>query len=90
MPMKIKPEHVEYMRQEMQAALTREISRIGEQKLREWRSQVSEKRFRWDLARAAGLLPRWICDYIYPYANDTHFDTALRRIVSDLDFTPAS
>jgi hypothetical protein len=42
-----------------------------------------EKRIRWDLSYAAGLT-RFICDDIYPYANDGHVDTALRAIVKEL------
>lgn len=44
---------------------------------------LSDKRYRWDLCYHAGLTP-WICDTIYPYANDTHIDTALRAIVAPL------
>lgn len=45
---------------------------------------LSDKRYRWDLTYAAGLTP-WICDTLYPYCNDDHIDTALRRIVPPLD-----
>ena len=37
-------------------------------------------RFRWDLLHASGFDT---CS-LYHYANDTHIDTALRRIVADL------
>ena len=43
----------------------------------------TNKRYRWDLLWAAGLT-RWVCDHIYPYANDDHIDTVLRRAVPDL------
>jgi len=39
----------------------------------------SSKRFRWDIARAAGLSP-FICDQLYTYCNDSHIDTAFRSI----------
>lgn len=42
------------------------------------------KRHRWDLCYAARLSP-WICANIYSYADDTHIDTALRSIVSELE-----
>ncbi len=42
-----------------------------------------EKRIRWDLFSAAGL-SRWVCDNVYPYANDTHVDTVLRNIMANL------
>jgi len=43
----------------------------------------TNKRYRWDLLWAAGLT-RWVCDHIYPYANDDHIDTVLRRAVPEL------
>ena len=44
----------------------------------------TNKRYRWDLTYAARLTP-WICSTLYPYCNDDHIDTALRRIVPPLD-----
>ncbi len=41
------------------------------------------KRARWDLIYKAGL-SKWICDNLYPYLDDSHVDTALRRIVAAL------
>lgn len=43
-----------------------------------------DKRYRWDLHYAAGLT-RFVCDNLYSYVNDTHIDTALRRIVGELE-----
>ena len=40
---------------------------------------LSEKRARWDLYYAA-IPAQWTCDNIYPYANDDHIDTVLRKI----------
>ena len=45
---------------------------------------LSDKRYHWDLTYAAGLTP-WICSTLYPYLNDDHIDTALRRIIPPLD-----
>jgi hypothetical protein len=39
---------------------------------------LSEKRFRWD-ALWQTRLSNWLCDNVYPYANDDHIDTALRH-----------
>lgn len=47
---------------------------------------LTEKRMRWDILRAArinGDSSQWLCDVIYPYANDDHIDTALRHAVKD-------
>jgi hypothetical protein len=43
----------------------------------------SDKRYRWDLFRHAGLIG-WCCDELYSYLNDEHIDTALRSIVKPL------
>lgn len=82
--MKITKEHFEHMR----GAIVETCIRIGVNKLRAHRAALDTldtvkdpaKRYRWDLARASGLMP-FFCDSIYPYADDTHIDTALRRIV---------
>ena len=42
-------------------------------------SGFSGKRWRWDAARAAGLIP-FFCDTLYKYCDDSHIDTALRAI----------
>jgi hypothetical protein len=61
-------------------------SQQGMETLAEYTEQhgLTAKRWRWDLlwrAKRVGYLPdRFIEDTIYSYANDTHIDTALRRI----------
>lgn len=42
---------------------------------------LSEKRWRWALLYQANI-SRWLCDNIYPYANDEHIDTVLKHITS--------
>ena len=75
--MKIKPEHYEHMRA---AIAPSDTARLRD----EYRAlALSSKRYRWDLTYAAKLSP-WICDNLYAYLDDTHIDTALRRIVADL------
>lgn len=48
-------------------------------------SGLTAGRYRWDVAYIGfGDLPggfsRWICDNLYSYLNDTHIDTALRKV----------
>lgn len=48
-------------------------------------SKLTAMRYRWDVAHIAfGDLPggwsRWVCDNLYSYLNDTHIDTALRKV----------
>lgn len=45
-----------------------------------------EVRFRWDLLYAAKLTGPWVSDNLYPYLNDDHIDTALKRIVIELEY----
>ena len=44
-----------------------------------------QKRFRWDLLYATQM-PNWISDNLYSYLTDIHIDTALKRIVTELEF----
>jgi hypothetical protein len=54
------------------------------EKRAQYRAQnLTDKRYRWDLAYAAGCT-RFICDALYAYLDDTHIDTALRAIVKPL------
>lgn len=46
---------------------------------------ISAKRFRWDLLWASPATSHvtgrsWITENLYPYLNDDHIDTALRKI----------
>lgn len=82
--MKIKPDHVQHMRE----AIADACIRIGIERLQEHRAALAAcenvndpaMRYRWDLFRAAGLTS-FACDTLYAYANDEHIDTALRHIV---------
>ena len=73
--MKITQEHYDTMRE----AINQAIHEYPSIKQQFDTGQISAKRYRWDLSYAARLTP-WICENVYPYANDDHIDTALRRI----------
>lgn len=76
--MKIKPEHYVYLKTAMlnnsKAPLLQDYLKAG----------LTEKRWRWDWLYSTPGLSRWICDNIYPYANDDHLDTALRLITREV------
>lgn len=73
--MKIKPEHFDTLR-EIVTTADRTFPSIRE----EFEAgRLSAKRFRWDLL-FAGRGSSWVCENLYPYMNDDHLDTALRRI----------
>lgn len=71
----IRPEHVEHIKNSIAEFNT--PASLGHYR----REGLSDKRFRWDLTYRAGLT-KWICDNIYPYANDDHLDSVLRRLTN--------
>lgn len=80
--MKIKPEHYQYMLDAIKP-LAPQVEGLRAAIIAEGKAKDVEKRLRWDLHYKAGLT-RWICENVYPYANDVHLDTALRKIVASL------
>lgn len=76
--MKMKPEHYSHIEQ----AVKKDDNAFH--RSRYAAAGFSDTRYRWDLVRHAGLMT-WICDTLYAYLNDTHIDTALRRIIPGLD-----
>ena len=80
--MKIKKDHFEHIEREIADYSHRCAvagKPIGDHYMDYKRAGMSDKRFRWDVATAAGLVP-FMCDYLYAYANDNHIDTALRTV----------
>ena len=81
--MKIKPEHFEHIKTEINALLAKQPERIVSYELgrfpRADRVKDLQIRFNWDLLLAAGLNP-WVCKELYTYANDHHINTALKAI----------
>lgn len=72
--MKIKPEHLAHIRTEMlKSGATHTLKAYLD-------AGLTEKRWRWDWCYRTPGLSKWICDNIYPYANDEHLDTALKCI----------
>jgi hypothetical protein len=72
--MKIKPEHLKHIESAVSALDTPQARAAYQDK------GLSHMRYRWDLAHAAGLTP-WFSSELYPYLNDDHIDTALRKVV---------
>lgn len=81
--MKIQSEHYEYMRLAMSNS-KHLLQTIRQNALKSKVVKDAEKRIRWDLMHS-GVSPKWICDNIYPYADDTHIDTALRQIMKEIE-----
>lgn len=84
--MKITPEHYAFIKDAIQNKFT--VSLVNDHRTfieAENKAKDVEKRLRWDLIYFA-LGSRWICDNLYNYADDTHIDTALKKIVKELEF----
>lgn len=84
--MKIKPEHLELMRQ----SITPHDTPFRRERYKA--AGLSDKRYRWDLFFYAEKKrnpnqpdSQWVCDVLYTYLNDNHIDTALRSIVKPLE-----
>jgi hypothetical protein len=78
--MKVKPEHYEHMRAAMASIPAEKVAAHREALKSDPRVRDLDMRLRWDVLHAT-VPSAWICDNIYPYANDTHIDTALKRIM---------
>lgn len=76
--MKITPEHLEHIRK---AVAPHDTTFHRERYVA---SGYSTARYQWDLVRHAGLMP-WLTDTLYKYANDTHIQTALNKLIKPLD-----
>ena len=87
--MRIKKDQYDYMRRAIQQ-LDTDRDLLAHAKQYE-RDGLTPKRFRWDCCHGTALT-KWICDNVYrdgmngdyTGADDTHIDTALRKIMRDL------
>lgn len=81
--MKIKPEHVAHMKAAINGFLADNPDIVGRYETgnfpRSDKVKNLETRFLFDLLHAANLTG-FVCETIYPYANDTHLRTALKSI----------
>lgn len=85
--MKIKQEHFNYMRDRIRLGLNGSPGAYDAYRSGDFpnadRVKDINKRFRWDCLNAF-VGSHWVCDNLYPYVDDSHIDTALRRIVDPL------
>ena len=83
--MKIKADHYEHMKQAIAAVWTKEKHEAHRTFIiNEGKAKDVEKRLRWDWSYYAQLTA-YLCDHVYPYADDNHVDTALRAIIKELE-----
>lgn len=79
--LKIKQEHLEYLKTEINKVLIKYPKLVDEYEHGDFpradKVKDLQKRFSFDLLYGAGLT-KWVCDNIYPYANDDHIYSALK------------
>ena len=81
--MKMKKEDYQYLKSRLEH-LIEKIQSHREWIIAEGKAKDVEMRLRWDLLHAAKI-DDFIIDTLYPYLNDTHIDTALRKIMVDFN-----
>jgi hypothetical protein len=77
--MKIKQVHYKTMENKITEYLLENKTSLAKLLNQYIKNGLSLMQFRWDISYAA-IGSKWICDNLYPYLNDTHIDTALRRL----------
>lgn len=86
--MKIKPEHFQHLKTEIEAILSKYDRVVEEyekgQFPRSEKVKDLQRRFCFDVLFGAGL-SRWVSDNLYPYMNDDHLYTALKAICPKLE-----
>jgi hypothetical protein len=81
--MKVKQEHYDYIKTAIEGIGLANIVAHREALKDDPRVRDLDMRLRWDCLWSS-VPSRWVCDNIYPYANDEHLDTALRRILKEV------
>ena len=86
--MKIKNEHFEHLKGEIESLLEKYPGIVYEYQTgnfpRSDKVKNLQKRFCFDIVYGAGL-SKWVSDNLYPYMNDDHLYTALKRIVPTVE-----
>jgi hypothetical protein len=80
--MKITPTHYAHLKNAI-APFASVIDAMRADILAAGKAKDPEKRLRWDLTYKADL-SNWICANLYGYLDDSHIDTALKKIVAEL------
>lgn len=79
--MKIKPEHYETLKENAIPFLNSYNFTLYREK------GLSHKRFRWDACCYMPGMINFICETLYEYLDDTHIDSAFRKITRDAGFS---
>ena len=83
--MKIKPEHYAHLKSEIQKLPKDQVLRHKEYLKGDIRVKDLGRHWRWDIYWATK--PHHFGFDFYTYLNDTHIDTALKKIMGELELT---
>lgn len=81
--MKITLEHYNHIKKAIEALPREKVLAHKEQLITDGNYKDLNTRFMYDVQRAAGLLS-FVCDTIYKYADDSHYQTALFKAGKEL------
>jgi len=81
--MKILPEDYEYMKERIEK-VWRYREEVKKSIKNDSRVKDFDRRFRWDMFHLAHLTP-FVVSKVYKYADDNHIDTALKKIMAELE-----
>lgn len=82
--MKIKPEHYEYIKSAFSKTDKNELSLYIQKVKESGKFKDLERRILSDCLYSA-VGSKWVWDNLYPYMDDTHIYTALKRISKELE-----
>lgn len=81
--MKIRPEHLAYLKSKIDALSPSTVAFIKESIRTQNKYKDFGTRLRFDLLYAS-VPSSWICDNLYPYMNDDHINSALKAVVKEV------
>jgi hypothetical protein len=79
--MKMKKEHYDFVEEKMKP-LMEKVNNHRKFLVVEGKAKDVEMRLRWDVFSTAGLT-NYVCEVLYSYLDDSHIDTALKKILKD-------
>lgn len=84
--MKIKPEHYTHLKAKI-APLKDKIVAHRQAIIAEGNAEDIETKLAWDMFYGAGL-NIYSCEFLYDYLNDSHIETAIKKIVKEIESAP--
>lgn len=79
--MKMKPEHYEQLKAQLLPLVPSFPALLA---TLQQNPKIKDVRLALAWAAVSGPRLNWVCSTLYPYLNDSHIDTALRRILAEI------